>query len=241
MPQLLSIITTTYNNISAFKTTYASLSSCFAKSSFAFDYVIVDSSNTSCIREFVNINCYPNLLCDIKYIHVEPSGPYDAMNAGISACVTKYVWILNAGDAILSIPEDFNLILAKLSIPINGCVTKTLPPSQAYGTSNYSSFYNFRLHELHPACVIPLAIYRQLGCYDSNFKVAADLHFLLRAARHHSFYFIPALSVYYPSGGISSRHKESLLTILKIIVSSRHLLVTPFFVPRYLYYLIFCS
>lgn len=239
---LLTVITTTYNNLSAFKATYASVLSCFRKISFAFDYIIVDSSHTNCIRQHIKeCSSTSNFSHDTKYTHVDPCGPYSAMNAGISLCSTKYIWILNAGDEIVSIPDDFSHILAQLSIPIHGTVRKTSVSSDLYGKSNYSSFYNFRLHELHPACIIPLSIYCQLGLYDPTISVAADLHFLLRVTRRYPFYFIPSLSVFYPSGGISSNHQENLFRILCILVSSRHLLVAPFFLFRYLYYLISCS
>ena len=231
----LSIVTTTYNNINSLLRTFESVFNHLSNKSISYEYIIIDSSSNSAIRDFIRQEQLSARIPCLKYLYVPPQGPYDAMNHGIRTCFSRYVWILNAGDEIISLPLNFSTLLASLDLPLFGAVTKTTQQLHPYGKLNYSSFYNFRLHELHPACIIPLYIYNKIGVFHPSAGVAADLHFLLRVAKSFSFYFISDLVVYYPSGGISSQQRDSPLQMSKTLLSSRNFIVAPFFLARYLY------
>lgn len=240
MSNILTIVTTTFNNPRDFEKTFTSASLALSnlKTKFSTCLIVVDSSDTLDILKSLRRLQHDSSFSSINYIYEKPSGPYNAMNTGIYSSSSKYIWILNSGDEILSLPEDFLFTLTNCNQPLFGRVKKSLFDGNSYGRSQYSSFFDFRLHELHPTCILPLKIYQKLGTYDISFKVAADLNLLLKVARKYTFLFVPDILVYYPAGGISSHQNESLSSIFMILLKSRYFRVIPFFLARYIYSLL---
>lgn len=230
----ISVVTTTFNNYSDFLLTYNSAKKHFT--TIVHEYIVIDSSNTNSIRDFVYKQSLTSTI-PIKYFFVPPQGPYSAMNAGILNSSQYYIWILNAGDRILYLPQNllYTLSLDPCHCFFGSVVKHHDPKSPPYGNSGFSKWSNFRLHELHPTCIIPRFVYNKIGMFNSSFPVAADLDLLIRASRSFQFSFIPEFVVSYLPGGISTRKSESLLNIFQIIFQSYKPLLWVSFLTRYFY------
>ena len=58
----------------------------------------------------------------------------------------------------------------------------------------------------HPSCFVSASVYRDFGMYDTRYKSAADLDFLLRIKKQTDTQFVPVYKIItnFMQGGMSS-------------------------------------
>ena len=224
---MISIITPTLNNFKGLEETFLSLKN--IENLILKEWIIVDSNSTDQTNDFVKeIKNSSKIKFDISYFNIEQSGPYGAMNYGINSAREKYIWIINSGDSILnfSIIEFKNIIDKKnqnqLPVIFGKVIRFDKEKKLIIGDKNFSKNSKFRLNEIHPSVLIPKVLYDKYGLYNKKYKLAADLDLLLRLKSSNvNFVHMDNLYVSFPYGGISSKKFESLLNMLKIIISKK--------------------
>ncbi|PWA04039.1 glycosyltransferase family 2 protein [Flavobacterium psychrotolerans] len=199
----ISIITINYNNLEGLKKTVESVSNQTYK---GFEYIVIDggsSDGSAAYLESQNVN--------IDYWESVPdTGIYNAMNKGISKATGDYLLFLNSGDHLynndvirenLQDVKDHDLIY--FNVHMIG--------KRDYGilshpdTLRFSDFYLNGLN--HQSVLIRKELFKTVGLYDENLKIASDWKFFILALFVHNCSYInikKTLSTYYIDG-ISSQ------------------------------------
>ena len=169
-----------------------------------FEYIVVDSLSDDGTSELIS----KHLDSIDKYVREKDSGIYDAMNKAIAMCEGEYIGIINADDAYF---ED---TLERIHV----AVTKNPEAKIIYGGVEFLSpgtgsllvdHTNLaRAMIAHPSCFVSAHTYRELGTFNSSFKIAADYDFMLRAFIAGAVFHNTGenLARYRP-GGASARHR----------------------------------
>lgn len=170
----ISIITVTYNSEKYIKETLESLCK---QQEFLYEYWIIDGMSEDHTIDIVK-SYVPHFNGKLKYISEKDKGIYDAMNKGLALVSGDVVGIVNSDDVyndytLKFVLEAFSknpklgcLYSDAISINLEGCVNGILKASidgLKYGMSL-----------LHPTCFIKADVYKKIGNYDINYKIAAD-------------------------------------------------------------------
>lgn len=206
---LLSIITVCYNARATLPITLVSL----RRQSFQdYEYIVVDGAST---------DNTPRLLCEagdlIDTLLSEPDkGIYDAMNKAVRLAKGEYVYFLNADDQFADdqVLSDVAQILRRFPQPdllYGAAILDSASGRQrqrfAHLTPKNLPFANL----CHQAVFARRRLFDQLGGFDTEYAIVADLDWLVRVFRS------PALRRYvdrdiciYAAGGVSGRQVELL-------------------------------
>lgn len=147
------------------------------------EYILIDGGSADATLDI--IRRYENR---IDYWRSEPDqGIFDAMNKGISLANGDLIGLLNADDwyepgAVESAATAF----IEKSIPgiyygDNYLVQVDL--KRRYALHSSLEFWK-GMSVCHQAMFVHRGVYRQLGCYDLRYRLAADFDFFLRALRN---------------------------------------------------------
>ena len=169
-----------------------------------FEYIVVDSLSDDGTSELIS----KHLDSIDKYVREKDSGIYDAMNKAIAMCEGEYIGIINADDAYF---ED---TLKR----IHAAITKNPDVDIIYGGVEFLfpgagsllvDHINLpRTMIAHPSCFVSAHTYRELGTFNSSFKIAADYDFMLRAFRAGAvFHNTGEILAKYRPGGASARFR----------------------------------
>lgn len=178
----LNIVTISKDNLQEFKRTFESVSSQTSLEKFKVYFTIVDSSDNTLIKDYVETTPLENSIC-ISYHYMTPSGIYPAINYGINRNEADYIHILNSGD-IYGHSLAINTALSYLN---NNCI------SYYYGcflyTKNFQDFYAphskllFKPFFCHQAFIYSSGYHLEYGYYSAKYISAADYHFFTRIFR----------------------------------------------------------
>lgn len=169
-----------------------------------FEYIVIDSLSDDGTSEVISKHLYS---ID-KYVRERDSGIYEAMNKAIAMCEGEYIGIINADD------EYFEDTLMR----IRAAYSKNPEAEIIYGGVEFLSPGTGSLHVdhsslartmiAHPSCFVSTHTYRELGTFNSSFKIAADYDFMLRAFIAGAvFHNIGENLAKYRPGGASARHR----------------------------------
>lgn len=211
----VSIITVVYNGekfiegtiLSVLKQTYANI-----------EYIIIDGGSTDGTLDI--IKKYED---KINYwISEKDNGIYEAMNKGLEVATGDYIAILNADDYY--IPDAIALSIEKLmetksdycfanvEYVDNGAIIKPIYPLEK----------NYIYQEMpypHVSAVISASVYRDVGLFDTAFKIAGDHDMALRIhLKGYKAAYINEVVAKLEAGGISSgiqSNRESYLVAVK--------------------------
>ena len=239
---MLSIVTPTLNNIDGLKKTFDSIKK--IGNQVIKEWIIVDSFSEDQTYQFVeNIKSSNKKGFNILYENIAPSGPYSAMNFGIDIASSKYIWIINSGDFIVTF--DINSFMKNTSkldfknLPILYGLVERFDKNKKniVGSQTFADSIKFRLNEIHPSLIVPKFLYEKLGKFNTKYKLAADLDLLLRFKLNQcKFIFIKELCVNFEYGGLSSKRSESIKNFLEILISNKIGLRSFFYIfSRYVY------
>ena len=212
MKQVTAILVS-LNNLEDVKKTIESL---ILKSKFEITVIVVDSSGDEEIKDYISAQRASKL--KIKYFWMEPSGIYPAMNLGLNACLdNSFVWFLNPGDILI----DFNALVTLIeNIEKN---RKLWGFCQAiYDTSDKSAFpyeaENINALKVmtgtipisHQAVIAHTKFLKDLGGFNSVYKIAADLELITRMSNISIPIFVKEVLVRIDTTGISHKHLAKL-------------------------------
>ena len=143
-------------------------------------------------------------------------GIYDAINKGLNHASGEIVGILNADDYYAH-ANVFNLYAEKFANAQTGIVFGDLeyfPASNPHRTIRRYSSRGFTREKVrfgwmppHPATFVRRTVYESVGHYSTDFEIAGDFEFLVRALWVHSTPFdrIASVLVRMQFGGASTR------------------------------------
>lgn len=217
----VSIITVTYNSA---RTLSRAMRSVCRQTYKDIEYILVDGesadSTVNIIKDFASHYSF------IRYISESDKGIYDAINKGIQMATGKVIGILNSDDELYS-SETITHIVNQMEQTGADILYGNLlyckydaiehnPPRVV----RYWESKEFRLQDLkhgwmpaHPTLYCKREVFDQVGPYRTDFRIAADYEFILRAFSQPQIKttYLPEIIVRMEVGGISNRDIRSLL------------------------------
>ncbi len=179
-----------------------------------FEYIVVDSLSDDGTSALIS----KHLDSIDKYVREKDFGIYDAMNKAIAMCEGKYIGIINADDAYF---EDTlkRIHLAITKNPeaqiIYGGIELLSP---GFGALLVDHTNLARTMIAHPSCFVSTRTYRELGTFNTSFKIAADYEFMLRAFREGAVFLNTGenLAKYRPGGASAKNRFRSIRETISI-------------------------
>ncbi|GGH19251.1 glycosyltransferase family 2 protein [Mucilaginibacter phyllosphaerae] len=227
LPAKVTIVTTVYNAVDTIETTILSV---INQTYPNIEYVIVDGGSTDGTLNI--INKYRDQIA--WHISEPDKGIADGFNKGIARATGEWIGMINGDDWYTL--NAVELMMERVSTADNICCGNImLMGGNGHQRIKKSkvSWLNFGMFVMHPTCFVRREVYRQIGQYDTFFKIAMDFDMFLRMKqRGYKIKYINELVVYMRTGGASAdvnkMHKEEMA------VMRRHLAY-----PAYLISLLF--
>ncbi len=208
MKPFFSIITVCYNSE---KTIERTLKSILNQSVNDYEYLIIDGASTDGTLDIVK-KYEPEFGGRLKLFSEKDEGIYDAMNKGIAKAEGTLIGMVNSDDYYE--PDALENMQKKF---------EQLPESDRKHTVLYGmqrrlrngeeieiEFVNDRILGegmiCHPTCFITKALYSDFGAYDTLYKSAADLDFLVKLKKTTDTHFVPVYNIIsnFELGGMSA-------------------------------------
>jgi glycosyltransferase involved in cell wall biosynthesis len=214
MNPLFTIVTVCFNSE---KTIERTLKSVLNQSCDDFEYIIVDGASKDGTLDIVRR--YEEAFAGrLKVISEKDNGIYDAMNKGIRNATGTLVGMVNSDDyyepdALENMKKAYEALdPAKRDHVILYGMQRRLRD----GLEIEIEFVNDRILGegmiCHPTCFVSNAVYRDFGAYDTTYKSAADLDFLLRIKKNTDTTFVPVYSIIsnFELGGMSASSRGAI-------------------------------
>jgi glycosyltransferase involved in cell wall biosynthesis len=186
----ISIITVVYNNAI---TISSAINSVLNQSHFDIEYIIIDGESTDGTLEI--INKYQNKISII--ISEKDKGIYDAMNKGITMATGDIIGILNSDDlynsnSILEIvneefqkDKNLQILYGDLVYVAKNDISKIVRKWNS--CEYYPDFFEQGNVPPHPSLFLKKEIYKTVGLFNLEYKLASDYEFMLRVFKNYSF------------------------------------------------------
>ncbi len=218
---LVSIITVSYNSRGTISDTIKSILGQTYKN---IEYIIVDGSSIDGTIDLVN--SFGKSIS--KFISEPDNGIYDAINKGIKLATGDIVGILNSDDFFC----DNNIIERLVGSfreheigAVYGDVQFVDPIKTSKIVRYYSSkFFNtgkfkFGFMPAHPSFYVKRELFKKLGYYKTDYKIAADFELLIRFLYNNQikYKYIEMPFVSMRTGGVSNKSIRSVYTLNKEI------------------------
>lgn len=174
----LSIITVNLNNGTGLEKTIQSV---FSQSFKDLELIIIDGGSTDDSLEVIKKNEYGLT----KWVSEKDDGIYYAMNKGINKATGEYLLFLNSGDTLVS-QEILNEIF-KYNYDhdiLYGDVILHCPDNKKFERKypdKLSMFFLFHSAICHQATLIKKALFKTVGFYNEEYKLASDWLFIIKA------------------------------------------------------------
>jgi glycosyltransferase involved in cell wall biosynthesis len=190
-----------------------------------FEYLIIDGASSDKTHKIIKQN---SGIVDYA-ISEKDEGLYFAMNKGLQLARGGYIGILNADDV-------YSLNTLEL---VKNAIEKNPNCDVIYGSMSYFDKPN-QIHFIHsdelskrmifhPTCFISRNSYKELGNFNTKYRVAADYDFILRCRNaQKNFFGLGNVLVTFNGGGISSKLR------LRSIFETIQIQATYNFEPKYL-------
>ncbi len=203
-----SIITVSYNSESTIERTIASM---LNQKHDNFEYIIIDGGSkdkTNAIIETLK----PQFNGKLTHISEPDRGIYDGMNKGISLAKGNLVGLLNSDDYYY---EDTLSKVYKTYLETDGktvisgeLIFKGDKGEQLLRTSEerfLKKTNTFKNGVRHPATFVPMNIYKSVGLFNLDYKIAADAELMLRIYKaDFKFKFVNEVLIVMADGGASN-------------------------------------
>ena len=226
----LTVITPTFNSESTISRNIESV----LNQEYSFlEHVIVDGGSSDMTMKIVAgyKEQYSQKGYELKFISEKDRGIYDAFNKGIELASGEIIGILNSddwwpGDVARIVMNSINSSHDIYCGDVNLFDEYTLINRR----SSHTMFLWLGMYVMHPSVFLKRSVYDKL-CFTSDYKVAMDYDFLIRAKYKYNFNFkyVKGLSVNMSLGGNSSNVKlmraEELAIIRKYLSYPIFLLV----------------
>lgn len=215
---LVSVITVSFNSEQTIEDT---LNSILNQSYTEIEYIVVDGNSTDNTVEI--IKSYENKFKEkgiiYRWISEPDKGIYDAMNKGLKMAKGELIGILNSDDwyetkAIEEIIRNHTdskkqLISGSINkVNSNKAIVKTVA-----GSKHIPKSINKAMPINHPATFIHKDVYREIGYYDTRFKLSADYDLTFRMFQSNiKFTIINSVIVNMRNTGATHQLKNLFIT-----------------------------
>ncbi|PJJ10939.1 glycosyltransferase involved in cell wall biosynthesis [Flavobacterium sp. 1] len=221
----ISIITVVYNNEKTIKDAMQSVLSQTYKN---IEYVIIDGNSkdntVNLIKDYNEKLGY--------FISEKDNGLYDAMNKGIKACTGDVIGILNSDDlyqdsnVISDVIKQFNddseldILYGDLVYVKSDDTNKVVRNWKS--KSYYNNFFENANVPPHPALFVRSIVYKEVGLFDLQYKLAADYELMLRMFKKHHFKskYINRLIIKMRLGGATNQSFTNIINQNKEILKA---------------------
>ena len=219
---LVSVITVVFNAADTLKDTIESVRSQTYQN---VEHIIIDGGSTDATVDI--LKGYDQVID--YWLSEKDAGIYDAMNKGISLCTGDYIGMLNADDmfsdnsVLQTIIDEFNTkkvdaVFSCLNIVEKNNLSHVL---RKYRVPLFNSFLmRIGVMPPHPTFYCRKSIYRAVGDFKTNYKIAADFEMLIRLLikQKVTWSFIDKVTVTMRSGGVSNSGFKSILLLNSEII-----------------------
>lgn len=190
-----------------------------------FEYIVIDGLSDDGTSELIS----KRMASIDTYVREKDDGIYDAMNKAIAMSRGRYIGIINADDAYFK-DTLLNVQKVLLEHPESQIVYGGVQILSEKGGSLFVDHTNLeRVMIAHPSCFVSVDTYRQLGSFDSSFKIAADYDFMLRARKAGvTFHNSGLLLAKYRPGGASAKFRLQSIKEM-ITIQGRYLGWSPLY------------
>lgn len=194
----ISIVTVVKNALSDLEITRKSLESQTIQD---FEWIVIDGDSQD-----GTVEKYQQMKGVNRIFLSEPDlGLYYAMNKGLRIAKGEIIGILNAGDTYLK-----NAIQSVIEISIDNPNAKILYGKVTINDGTPSLIHHSELKSrmfFHPGSFVHKSVYKQIGFFDTSYRVAADYDLMCRAwSKGYTFQDLNLTLANFVSGGYSSRH-----------------------------------
>lgn len=203
----ISIITPCYNSE---KTIADTLESVLNQNYDNYEYIIQDAKSTDKTLEI--IKSYEKKFKGKLFIYSEKdSGIFDAMNKGIKHSTGDIIGIINSDDVLANnnvfktiaekfTKENIDIVFSDLMF-YNDNLTKIV---RTFITKEGNVKKGW--HPPHPTLYVSKKVYEQEGIFNTNFKIAADLDFMIRIFKDnkYNYEYVKDVFVKMRAGGVST-------------------------------------
>ena len=148
----------------------------------------------------------------LKWCSTKDKGLYDAMNEGLKMATGDIVGIINSDDVlangkvISTIVEEFNKVKCDATygdLVFMDADTMSLPARNFIG---YKESKVFGWQMPHPTLYLKKEIYKEIGYFNTDYRIAADLDFMYRLiyTNKYKISYIKKYLVIMRAGGVST-------------------------------------
>lgn len=174
------------------------------------EHVVIDGQSTDGTLEIVRRN-----LSRGSVLVSEPdAGIYDAINKGIERCSGEIIGLLHSDDLFFSKHTIYDVVRAFEANPVEAVFgdVEFFRAAPANVVRRYRSNF-FRPSRMkwgwfpaHTSLFLRREVYQTYGLYKTDFRIAADIDFLIRIFRFNqiSWTYLPEVLVKMAVGGIST-------------------------------------
>lgn len=207
---LISIITVVYNGE---KYLEECIRSVLGQTYSPVEYIVIDGGSTDASVDI--IKRYEDSID--QWVSEPDDGVYDAMNKGIRIAKGDVIGLVNADDYYNKDTASIvaNSYLNRPNTIITGAMNRIMPDGSSYTIRrNLSQNYlrrniKYRMPVNHPATFVPKSVYKNIGIFDTSFRISGDYEFICRAFTSGvSFTFVDQVLSNMRSGGMSSGAKN---------------------------------
>ena len=204
----ISIITASYNNENSIEKTILSV---IAQNYPNIEYIIIDGCSTDNTQNIIG-----QYNSNIDYfISEQDTSVYDALNKGIKVATGDVICFLHADDTFQDnqvlnmIMKSFNNI--DLDVICGDIVIKNNKDNiiRYYkGSNKVKENFSMGIMPPHPAVFMKSEVYKKMGNFSVNYKIASDYDYLLRVFMNLDikYKYIPKVFVSMSDGGISNKN-----------------------------------
>ena len=207
-PSLLSIVTVCFNPGSIVLDAIRSVQ---AQDYPAIEHVVIDGGSTDGSLDLITSALRPG----DTLVSEQDHGMYDAMNKGIALASGSVIALLNADDQYAN-PAVARRFMEVLASSGSDCVLGDVAffagePTNIVRRYNSGRFSPRRVRwgmmPAHPAMVVRKEAYERIGPYRTDYQIAADFEWVVRAFVHSglNYTYVPEIFVLMALGGVSTR------------------------------------
>lgn len=180
----VSIITVSYNSSATILETILSVNQ---QSHPQIEHIFIDGDSTDKTLDIIKANSQRinQIISEKDY------GIYDAMNKGIERAKGEIIFILNSDDTLYqkTTVEDVTKLFEKERglemVYGNILFCEGINDNEIKRTWKTSEYVNGMMrkgwHPPHPGLIVKKSLYNKIGSFNTDFKIAADFEFMLRA------------------------------------------------------------
>ena len=221
----VSIITVSLNSE---KTIEKTINSVISQDHKNIEYIIIDGESKDNTLKIVNK--YKSNIN--KIISEKDKGIYDGINKGIQIATGDIISLIHSNDIfvdtnviskidnIFNNNPDFDIILANLAFKKNLDEEKI---TRYYSAKNFKPWMlRIGFSPPHSSAFFRSEVFKQVGLYQTNFKIAGDFEYFVRCFLKYKlkFNYFDECLVYMSTGGTSGKNMSSYLISSKEINQS---------------------